>query len=105
MNKMDKSLIFLLLFVSCNNSNEVSISDANKDTSIHIKTNSRYPTNLQLIVNGQTNDTFMINNKLVPGGLVDTTLHYEWYDKDFTIKYNSYKASKGKLRVKFKLYL
>lgn len=100
---MKQLFLLIFFFVSCNFSGEVSISNANKDTLIQINTNTTYPTNLQLEIKGQTNDTFIINNIFIPGGIIDTTINLDWYYKDFQIKYKAYKVSKGYLTIKCRL--
>jgi hypothetical protein len=45
----------------------------------------------------------MINNYRIPGGIVDTSIVYDWYKKDFQINYNAYKVSNGSLIIKYKL--
>lgn len=100
---MKKFFILLFIFASCRYSDEVLIPDASKDTSIEINTKTTYPTALKLRIKGQTNDTFIINNYKIPGGIVDTTILYDWYKKDFPINFNSYKVSSGSLIINYKL--
>lgn len=100
---MKKLFISLYIFASCRSSNEVSIPDASKDTVIQIKTKTTYPTTLQLHIQGRANDTFIINNILIPGGIVDTTIKYDWYIKDFPINFKAYNVSTGSFIIKYKL--
>jgi hypothetical protein len=100
---MKKLFISLYIFASCRSSDVVSISDASKDSVFQIKTKTTYPTTLQLHIQGRVNDTFIINNILIPGGIVDTTIKYDWYIKDFQINFKAYNVSKGSLIIKYKL--
>ena len=104
-NQQNEEIISLSLYIfaSCHSSDEVSLPDASKDTSIQINSKTTYPTTLQLRIKGETNDTFIINNYRIPGGFVDTLIVYDWYKKDFQINYNAYKVSNGSLILKYKL--
>jgi hypothetical protein len=97
------SILLLLFLIACSHKGEVKVLDASKDTSIMIKTNARHPVMMILEIKGQTNDSFKINNFILPGGSVDTKMQLDWYHKDFTLKYKFYKATKGSLTIKYNL--
>ena len=82
----------------------VFINELNKDTIINIKTSATYPTTLKIDIKGNTNDSFIISGFKIKGGEVDTFWHSDWYNKTITIKYQAYKATKGKLTMKCLLY-
>lgn len=93
----------VLFIMSCNSKGQIKLVDASKDTSITIKTNTRNPVMMLLEIKGQTNDSFKINNFIFPGGSVDTKMQLDWYNKDFPLEYQSYKATKGSLTIKYNL--
>ena len=97
--------IFLLslLLIGCTPSNIIEIKDASIDTTVFIKTKSYYPALLHLNIKGETKDSFIINDFIIPGGIVDTTLIYDWYVDSFSLKYKAYKLNKGALKIKYKL--
>ena len=100
---MKNFFLLSFIFASCRSSDEVSIPDASKDTTIEIKTKTSYPTTLTLDVKGETNDTFIINNIQLPGGILDTIIKFDCYTKDFQINFQSYKVSKGSIIIKYRL--
>lgn len=98
-----RKLYLYILLTGCTSSNIIEIKDASVDTTIIVKTDAHYPTLLHLNISGKTKDTFYVNNFLIPGGIVDTTLIYDWYVDSFFIKYKPYKFNSGKLKIKYKL--
>lgn len=96
-------LLLWLFLISCSHKGEVKVLDTDKDTTIMIKTTAGHPAMMLLDIKGQTNDSFKINNVIFPGGSVDTKMQLDWYNKDFPLKYNSYKSTKGKLIIKYNL--
>ncbi len=96
-------LLLWLFLMSCSNKGEVKVLDASRDTTIMIKTNTGNPVMMLLEIKGETNDSFKINNFIFPGGSVDTKMQLDWYNKDFPLKYQSYKATKGSLTIKYNL--
>jgi len=96
-------LLLWLFLMSCSHEGEVKVLDASRDTTIMIKTNTGHPVMMLLEIKGETNDSFKINNFIFPGGSVDTKMQLDWYNKDFPLKYQSYKATKGSLTIKYNL--
>lgn len=96
-------LLLLLFLISCSHKGEVKVLYASKDTTIMIKTTAGHPVMMNLEIKGQTNDSFKINNFILPGGSLDTKMQLDWYHKDFQLEYKSYKATKGSLTIKYNL--
>ncbi len=100
-------MLFLGLFISCtenSSSNSITLNTLGMDTTINIKSNKEYPTTLKIKVTGNSSDTFMISGFKIPGGKVDTFWHTDWYQKNIILKYESYKAKLGELKIEYKLY-
>lgn len=100
---MRNLIICCLLFAACRPSGNIKIENAGRDTQIDVSTSATFPTALLLHVQGQTNDTFILNNIYLPGGKVDTNIRLDWYDKTLSIDYKAYKATAGSLTIKYKL--
>ncbi|MEJ8757597.1 hypothetical protein WG947_11340 [Pontibacter sp. H259] len=60
----------------------------------------QYVHNLRIVVRGSINDTALISNvKLLPGKVDKVIYNSDWYSPDYELKYNSYRATKGNLKV------
>jgi len=99
---------FLMAFVfvsvsACNRKQEVLIENVSRDTVIMIETEVTNPTLLRLSVQGNVNDSISISHIKLDWGEIDTVLRYDWYSKDFPIKYKANKATKGKLSIEYDL--
>ncbi len=100
-------LIFLSLLFSCTNkskSNSITLNTLEIDTTFNIKIDKAYPTTLKIKITGNSNDTFGISGFKIPGGMVDTFWHVDWYQKNIIIKYESYKAKSGQLKIEYQVY-
>ena len=100
---MGKIYFIAFLICSCGSSGAIEIINIKRDSSVNISTNAAYPTNLRLHVTGHTNDTFLIKGRPVPGGAVDTILDFVWYNKIIHLDYQSYRATKGRLNIRYEL--
>lgn len=97
-------IIFLaFVLTGCISKGTVEIKDTSKDTTFLVKTNTNYPVLLHLHITGHTEDSFKLNQLVLPGGNIDTTLMYDWYVDSFRINFKSYKTNKGELKIKYKL--
>lgn len=97
------SLVFCIIITSCMSSGEIILNNLKNDTTIEVSTNAQTAVSLILNIKGNVNDSFKLNNILLPGGKVDPILNLDWYNKTFYIKYEKYKASKENLVIKYKL--
>lgn len=95
-------LSFLLLSLTACNfspSTSFSVQDIKKDT-IFETTLTKDPNGiLHIKVDGEIDDSIIINYRLFPKGKIDTTFRQDWYSKDVAIQYYSYKAKKGHLHI------
>ena len=100
-------MILLAIFISCtdnSSSNSITLNKLGLDTTLNIKTNKEYPTTLKIKLIGNPSDTFIISGFKVPGGKVDTFWHTDWYKSNIILKYESYKAKAGELKIEYRLY-
>jgi hypothetical protein len=100
---MRNLIVCCLFFAACSPSGTVKIENAGRDALVEVSTSATYPTALRLHIQGQANDTFIINNIFLPGGKVDTNVRFDWYDKTFQVDYKAYKATAGSLTIKYQL--
>lgn len=98
---MKNGLIVVLCFLSCNASNIIHLSDVTRDTTITIKSNSSYPSLVNLKLKGELNDSFMINKIVLPQGKIDTILRIDWYQENFQIFYKPFKVTSGNLTIEY----
>ena len=115
MNLLNKKvrIALLILFITsitgCFQSTKSStiINNVSRDTSILIKViNPRLvsPTTMIVKITGETSDSFIVMNGMkIPGGIVDTLMNMDFYDKEYIFKYNSYKAKKGHLKISIEI--
>ena len=84
-------------------SGEIILNNLKNDTTIKVSTNAQTAVSLILNIKGNVNDSFKLNNIILPGGKVDTVLNLDWYNKVFFIKFKKYKSSSGNLVIQYKL--
>ncbi len=104
MNQMKTVIIgLLILLAGCKSiKGEFVISDVSKDKVFLVKTNSDNNTTVILNITGQVDDTCIVGHWLkIPGGNIDTTVQHDFYNEDYHFRYESYKASKGSLKIKY----
>ncbi len=100
-------IVIVTISISCIQGDRIKpvfINELGKDTIINIKSSATSPTTLKIAIKGTANDSFIISGFKIKGGEVDTFWHSDWYNKTITIKYQAYKATKGKLTMKCLLY-
>ena len=96
-------LIFLMQACVDTSKGVVFLNQVDKDTTIQVSTNAGTPVGLILRVKGVIDDSIMVNNVLIPGGDIDMRIERDWYSPNFEIKFQSYKAKKGKLEIHYEL--
>ena len=96
-------LIFLMQACVDTSKGVVFLNQVDKDTIIQVSTNADTPVGLILRVKGLIDDSIMVNNVLIPGGDIDMRIERDWYSPNFEIKFQSYKAKKGKLEIHYEL--
>ncbi|MBX9891266.1 MAG: hypothetical protein K2Y12_02965 [Chitinophagaceae bacterium] len=96
---------FLFQVQSCVDTSKgvVFLNKVDKDTTIQVSTNADTPVGLILRVKGVIDDSIMVNNVLIPGGDIDMRIERDWYSPNFEIRFQSYKAKKGKLEIHYAL--
>ena len=101
---MEKILFLIVVIASCRNHNyTIIINDLSKDTVIDKITNKNTPTTLLLSIKGWSDDTCIINNMKINSGHIDTTFNLDWYTRKTVIKYQAYKAKRGKLEINYSI--
>ncbi|MBL0884012.1 MAG: hypothetical protein IBJ16_11825 [Chitinophagaceae bacterium] len=94
--------LFILLTGCKSTKGDFVISDVSKDTVVLIKTNSNDNTTVILSITGQVDDTCIVGHWIkIPGGNIDTTVQHDFYNKDYLLKYESYKASNGSIKINY----
>lgn len=80
----------------------MEVTRADRDTVIQINSNKSGNTAINLRITGETNDTFMIQNRIkIPGGKIDTSIRLDFYYTVFEFSYQHHKASSGKLLIHY----
>ena len=102
-------LILVILIITsitgCFKSSKSSliIHNVSRDTFVLVKANYA-PTKIIVKITGDVSDSFIVmNNIKIPGGIVDTLIDTDFYNREYLFKYNSYKAKKGKLVISIEI--
>ena len=93
----------MLSISSCKeNYNELRIDNVSKDTTFILKSKEEYPSVLIFNVQGYIDDTCKISGVPIYGNNLNKDIFIDTYSKESELKYDSYKAKKGKLTIKYK---
>jgi len=95
--------LLLLSLTACrySQSNHFSVQDIKKDT-VFKTTLAKDPNGIiNIKVQGEVDDSIIINYRFFGKGKIDTTFRQDWYSKEVAIQYYSYKAKKGFLHISF----
>ena len=97
------SLIFLLLIISCSKRNEGTweVSDLTKDTVFTAKISGN-SYGIEMNVSGSVDDSVQVLYKKLSGEINDT-FNAEVYGSEIKIPYRTLGASKGNLKIKYKI--
>lgn len=103
-----RRFLFSLLAVAladCNSKpNEIKLEKLDKDTTLVLSSNASHPTTLLLTLKGFANDSFSVQDFIkLPGGKIDSSFKLDCYTKDYYLHYQSYKATKGRLSVIYRI--
>ncbi|MGA6118703.1 hypothetical protein [Sphingobacterium anhuiense] len=100
-------LFFALVFCSCNSTSTGTfvISDFSKDTLISPETKTKNPMTLWLYIKGSANDSIMVNGVKwkVSSDKIDS-LQLDYFSQKLSIRFEPYKATEGKIEVKYELF-
>lgn len=78
------------------------VIDASRDTVFFDNDSSSYsPNAIILNITGQTDDSIMIQGVVIPGGEINEKIRLDWYNKNVSVDYKSYKATTGNLKISY----
>lgn len=96
------AFVLFISLISCKKNNEILINDVTKPmvTRIELNENQNYSTYI-IEINGEVNDTILINDKIKLCCKIDTILKFDYYggDKEIILNYKPYKATNGSLKL------
>ena len=102
--KNPKTFIFLICFVilSCTHKNTININEITKPVIDEYQIDKNHNYSAYFIkVNGQVDDTIMINDVLKLSGKIDTIFRTDYYGggESMILNYKPYLAKKGYLKI------
>ena len=94
-------MLVVMAMTACHSERQrFELASVDKDTVIHVQSNKDNTTTMILKITGFVDDTCQFQGfAKFPGGDIDTTMQLDFYGKIFDMRYESYKAKRGRLVV------
>ena len=105
MNRIDLirfvSFILTITMVSCEGNKSFDIPDVTKKYEKLVFSRDKYPSNISICIEGETNGSFQINGILFEKGRIDTTFLMDQYADSMQIFYKPFAIDSGKLKISY----
>jgi hypothetical protein len=99
-------LITSLLSISCSNNKITTFHLLNlkNDTALSFLASSKHPTNLEISIKGNSNDSICVDYFILPSGPIDTVLKRDHYNEKVNFNVRKFKSSDCNLILNCKAY-